>query len=165
MVATVAAGLTLLSLFFIGFIAGAALQLQQPGLWGLRVYAVPAALGLVGLLTCWWFSRLDYRPGMALPVLLLALAFGFSLTGLRAAFFQAGAMAPALEGKDIEVIGRVLAMPQRSEDGLQFRFLIESARLKGQAVVLPTQIYLGWYAGFGSKATLNKPRQRTHAAR
>jgi competence protein ComEC len=78
-----------------------------------------------------------------------ALLFGFGLTGLRASMFQASALPPALEGRDIALTGRVLAMPQRNDDGLRFRFAVESARLDGAAVRLPPRVYLGWYAGFG----------------
>ncbi|MDP3170512.1 MAG: DNA internalization-related competence protein ComEC/Rec2, partial [Polaromonas sp.] len=42
-----------------------------------------------------------------------------------------------------------LAMPQRFDDGLRFRFAVESARLDGAPVRLPPRVYLGWYAGFG----------------
>lgn len=132
-----------------GFVAGAALQLQQPALWHAGVYG--ALLVGVAAFALAWF-RLSSAAGSglrALAVLVLALAFGFGLTGLRAVIFQAGALAPALEGRDIEVTGRVAAMPQRNDDGLRFRFAIESARLDGQPVVLPPQVYLGWYAGFG----------------
>ncbi|MDP2818117.1 MAG: DNA internalization-related competence protein ComEC/Rec2 [Polaromonas sp.] len=134
---------------FCGFVAGAALQLQQPALLQAWVYGAllvgSAALALV----CFRLSS-DAMWGLrAVAVLVLALGLGFGLTGLRAVIFQAGALAPALEGRDIEVTGRVVAMPQRNDDGLRFRFAIESARLDGQPVVLPPRVYLGWYAGFG----------------
>ncbi|WP_096699768.1 DNA internalization-related competence protein ComEC/Rec2 [Polaromonas sp. AER18D-145] len=146
-------GARLLGPLLVGFVAGAALQLQQRGLWEAGLYAgiaVGAAVlaGLVALTTspakAAWSAR-------SLATLVLALSAGFALTGLRAAAFQAGALAPALEGKDIEVTGRVLAMPQRGDDGLRFRFAVQSARLDGQPVVLPAQVYLGWYTGFGSR--------------
>ncbi|MEO8020844.1 DNA internalization-related competence protein ComEC/Rec2 [Polaromonas sp.] len=143
----------LLSLVFIGLIVGAALQLQQRALWDGWSYAgmlLVAALlaGLVGAVTppatAAWSAR-------GLAALLLALVAGFALTGLRAAVFQGGALVPALEGKDIDVTGRVLAMPQRGEDGLRFRFAVESAQLHGKPVQLPPQLYLGWYAGFSGR--------------
>jgi len=146
-------GARLLGPLLVGFVAGAALQLQQRRLWEAGLYAgiaVGAAVlaGLVALTTspakAAWSAR-------SLATLLLALAAGLALTGLRAAAFQAGALAPALEGKDIVVTGRVLAMPQRGDDGLRFRFAVQSARLDGQPVVLPAQVYLGWYTGFGSR--------------
>jgi competence protein ComEC len=135
-------------LVFCGFVAGAALQLQQPVLQPLGVYAAWLAACLSAALVCArmpvgvWALRVAAAGG-------LALVFGFGLTGLRASIFQAGALPPALEGRDIEVTGRVLAMPQRHDDGLRFRFAVESARLDGAPVSLPQRVYLGWYAGFG----------------
>jgi competence protein ComEC len=161
MSAAAPAGARLLSLVFSGFIAGVALQLQQPELWSVWLYAgailgVALLAGLVAVVTrpatAVWSGR-----SLAALVLVLALALalalvaGFALTGLRAAVFQAGALPAALEGRDIEVTGRVLAMPQRGEDGLRFRFAVESAQLEGKALVLPPQLYLGWYAGFGGR--------------
>ena len=144
----------LLSLIFSGFIAGAAAQLQQPVLFDAWVYVAIAAFvaALAGLVFAWTVVRgKAVFSAFSVATLVLALAFGFALTGLRAVVFQSGALAPALEGKNIEVTGRVLAMPQRSEDGLRFRFGVESASLNGQPVVLPAQVYLGWYAGFGTR--------------
>ena len=151
--ATAPPGARLLSLIFIGFIGGAALQLQQRALWdgwpyaGMAMAAVVLA-GLVGAMTppaaAAWSAR-------SLAALLLAGVAGFALTGLRAAVFQGDALVPALEGKDIAVTGRVLAMPQRGEDGLRFRFAVESAQLDGKPVLLPPHLYLGWYAGFGGR--------------
>jgi competence protein ComEC len=146
-------GVRLLGPVLFGFVAGAALQLQQRGLWDAGLYAGIAgtATVLAGLVATATSPAKAAWSARSLATLVLALAAGFALTGLRAATFQAGALAPALEGQDIEVTGRVLAMPQRSDDGLRFRFAVERARLDGQPVVLPPQLYLGWYAGFGSR--------------
>ncbi len=145
-----------LSLVFGGFVAGVALQLQQPALFSGMAYgaALVGVAVLAGLLAAslQTLQRWKAAPALAISVLLLAMAAGFALTGLRATVFQAGALDPALEGKDIEVTGRVLAMPQRGEDALRFRFAVESARLQGRPVPLPAQVYLGWYAGFGAPA-------------
>lgn len=146
-------GARLLGPVLVGFVVGVALQLQQRGLWEADLYAGIAigAATLAGLVAFTTSPAKAAWSARALATLVLALAAGFALTGLRAAAFQGGALAPALEGKDIEVTGRVLAMPQRGDDGLRFRFAVESARLDGQPVVLPAQVYLGWYAGFGSR--------------
>lgn len=139
-----------------GFVVGVALQLQQRGLWEASLYAWVGAVTALAAV----FVLLAVKPSFArnLAALVLALVAGFALTGLRAAVFQAGALAPALEGKDIEVTGRVLAMPQRGEDAVRFRFAIDSARLDGRAVALPAQVYLGWYAGFGGRDPLPAPQ-------
>jgi competence protein ComEC len=143
----------LLGPVLLGFVAGAALQLQQRGLWDAGLYAgiAFAAAVLTGLVAVATSPAKAAWSARSLATLVLALAAGFALTGLRAAVFQTGALAPALEGRDIVLTGRVLAMPQRSDDGLRFRFAVESAGLDGQPVVLPPQLYLGWYAGFGSR--------------
>ncbi|MBC7597695.1 MAG: ComEC family competence protein, partial [Polaromonas sp.] len=136
-----------------GFVSGVALQVQQQRLYEPWLYALVALLALAGavLLAGALRSGRGAAVGRQLAALLLALLVGFSVTGLRATAFQAGALAPVLEGKDIEVRGWVLAMPQRADDGLRFRFAVESARLDGALVQLPAQIYLGWYAGFGGR--------------
>jgi competence protein ComEC len=143
------------------FIAGVALQLQQSQLWPGWCYGLMA---LAGVLALGWraFNRGKIRSvSGALALVLIALlvtAFGFGLTGLRATKFQATALNPALEGQDIAVTGVVVAMPQRSEDAMRFRLAVDSAQLNGNPVVLPQQMLLGWYAGFGArdvKAALN----------
>ncbi len=79
-----------------------------------------------------------------------AALLAFSLCGLRATAFGHDALTPALEGRDIAVVGVVAAMPQRSEVGLRFRFSVESAMLDGAPAALPPQIYLSWYSsGYG----------------
>ncbi|MDO8374651.1 MAG: DNA internalization-related competence protein ComEC/Rec2 [Polaromonas sp.] len=150
-------GARLLGPVLLGFVAGAALQLQQRGLWDAGGYAgiAGAATVLAGLVAVATSPAKAAWSARSLATLVLALAAGFALTGLRAAAFQNGALAPALEGRDIVVTGRVLAMPLRSDDGLRFRFAVESGRLDGQPVVLPPQLYLGWYAGFGSREAVD----------
>lgn len=136
---------------FGGFIAGVALQLQQASLWQGASYAVLAALGgaLVAVLHRVAAKRSLRGAGWA--VLLGAALLGFGVTGWRASAFQATTLNPALEGRDIVVTGMVLAMPQPGDDAVRFRLGVESARLNGQAVTLPPQLLLGWYAGFGAR--------------
>ncbi|MDO9403472.1 MAG: DNA internalization-related competence protein ComEC/Rec2 [Polaromonas sp.] len=86
--------------------------------------------------------------GLLLPVA-AAMTFGFAITGLRAVVFQRTALAPALEGRNLQVTGRVMAMPQSSEDGTRFRLQVDTAQLDGQPVRVPPVMDLGWYAGFG----------------
>jgi competence protein ComEC len=76
---------------------------------------------------------------------------GFALCGLRATAFERDALSPALEGRDIDVVGVVAAMPQHGELGTRFRFQVEAARLDGSAVALPPLIDLHWYTnGYGA---------------
>ena len=130
-----------------GFVAGVAVQLQQERLFELTTYLTLAAVALLGLGLVVRFSRRDFLSLGLAVVLCGVLSFG--LTGLRATLFAATALNPALEGQDIEITGQITAMPQFGEDGVRFRFQVASARLKGEPVRLPPQIYLGWYSGFG----------------
>src|SRR6185312_1120347 len=126
-----------------GFIAGTALQLQQPELRAAPVYVCLVALALV-----LYLIAATKNIVVKTNIWRLCLAFGaaaalaFGLCGLRAAAFEHDALAPALEGRDITVVGVVAAMPQRSEAGLRFRFAVESAWLDGATVALPPQIDL-----------------------
>lgn len=158
-----------LGLALAGFVAGVAVQLQQPALWPSGGYAALVALA-VALAGGWQglkALRRFQRPASViarLMVLLIAVLLGFGLTGWRAGAFQATALDPALEGRDIAVTGMVLAMPQFSEDALRFRLGIESARLDGRAVTLPPQIMLGWYSGFIGRETKSAPVESSDAS-
>ena len=134
-----------------GFVAGVALQLQQPSLGVSTNYLASVAVALLGLGLVMRYAR---REILSLClVFVLAGALGFGLTGLRATSFAATALNPALEGQDIEVTGQIMAMPQFGEDGVRFRFAVASSSLKGEPVRMPPQIYLGWYSGFGARPT------------
>ena len=126
-----------------GLLAGAALQLAQPVLGPLAGYAV--ALG-AGLLTGVMLWRLPRRPWQTAAVALCAALAMWGLCGVRASLFQARALDPALEGRDLRVAGVVAAMPQVSDAGLRFRFEVETALLEGRAVRLPPLLELSWYA-------------------
>ena len=125
----------------LGAVLGPVLQLQQAQLWPAWVYAllaalavVPAQAGIPGVRGARWKPWLPAFAGMT------ALLLAFAATGLRASAFQSHALAPALEGRDIEVTGIVAAMPQRNELGLRFRFEVEAS-----AEPLPHLLQLGWY--------------------
>ena len=134
----------------LGLLAGSALQLQQPLLWPTWVYAcfVPAALALYALVAI----KIKATRGTAgrvrsvLLALLVAL-LAFASTGWRASSYASAGLDPALEGRDVALIGLVAGLPQRSEAGLRFRFVPESARLDGQPLRLPAQLELTWYGG------------------
>jgi competence protein ComEC len=68
-------------------------------------------------------------------------------------------MVPALEGQDITVTGLVSALPQRNEAGLRFRFAVESAQSRGQALTLPPSLHLGWYSGVFGGANTGVPAE------
>ena len=135
----------------LGFVLGVAAQLQQAALFELKVYAVLTVLAVIGLGLLLLLAKSRWL-GLGLA-LFLSAALGFGLTGLRASQFASGALNPVFEGQDIDITGQVMAMPQVGEDGVRFRFAVASARLKGETITLPPQIALGWYSGFGVRAT------------
>ena len=134
----------------LGAVLGVALQLQQPALWPRAAYA--ALLG-VSLLAGGWLAWRIWRARMRAArrwhgggLLLIAAALLYGLCGLRAAAFLVDALAPQLEGRDLQLTGVVAAMPQSRETGLRLRLAVESARLDGAPVRVPGLIDLSWYA-------------------
>ncbi len=125
----------------LGWAAGTAAQLQQAALWSTAGYAALAVAALV-LLAC-----LGRRRGRRGVVGLACALLAFALCGARALLFLAGALDPALEGRDLRVTGTVVAMPQPTETGLRFRLQVEGASDQGRPVQLPPRIELGWYRG------------------
>ena len=128
---TNAAGAWWRAALVVAWVAGVALQLQQPALWDGAVYRLVAA----GALAAWLASRALGRgrsPGLARTGLWIAVATaGFAYAGWRADLRLADALAPEWEGCDIEVVGTVDEMPQVADDGEHFAFVIESARAAG----------------------------------
>ncbi|MET0544391.1 MAG: DNA internalization-related competence protein ComEC/Rec2 [Variovorax sp.] len=145
-----------------GMVLGTGLQLQQSALWHAIAYAGFLAAGMAAL---WWLRRDRARlgPAVATLALLCGAAVGFGMTGLRAGLFIDDAIDASLEGRDLQVVGVVAQMPQRSDGALRFRFEVESARWAGPADAAaaeapprrPSRIALGWYAqntGFWGRA-------------
>src|SRR5450830_46506 len=128
----------------LGFVAGTALQLQQPTLLAWPIYASFVLLApVLYALTATKLVAYIYRSAL-MALALAVLAFG--VTGLRASIYADQALDADLEGRDVAVTGVVAAMPQRSETGLRFSLDVESAQQQGQAIRLPPRIYLAWYA-------------------
>ena len=126
-----------------GWVAGVALQLQQAALADPAVYALVA---LVALPALWLAPRL--RIGAQVLCLALALgALGWASTGLRAGHFARSALEPALEGRDVQVVGVVSDLPRRTPAGVRFRFALDSATLDGQPIELPPLLDVAWYSG------------------
>ncbi len=127
--------------------AGVALQVQQTQLWSTAVYGVMVFLAWVCL--CWPAGR---RGRAFIGVWLAAALLSFAITGLHA-LWKLPAIAPELEGQDLELVGVVQAMPHKQDIGWRFRFRVEAAwRVQGaarQQVQVPEQIYLGWYGQEG----------------
>ena len=133
----------------LGGIGGAWLQLQQPLLWSGWAYGVLALAAL--LLGALLWGR---QPGLglasrALPSLgwlLLGAALLFASTGGRALWFQAGALAAELEGRELVLEGFVAGLPRQGELGWQFEFEVTQATLAGQVVEVPQRVRLAWFA-------------------
>ncbi|MDM0107891.1 DUF4131 domain-containing protein [Variovorax sp. J22R24] len=123
-----------------GSVLGVVLQLQQSALWNWAAYAGLVAGALAG-----WFVQHALRSpvrGFLPMALLLGAIGGAGLAGLRATAYADGALSPALEGQDVQVVGVVAQMPQRGEGMVRFTFEVESAEPPN----VPRRISLGWYA-------------------
>ncbi len=141
------------------WLAGTALQLQQPALWPWPAYPAVCAAGLAMLLAALALQR--RRPTASLGWLLgLAALFALALgsAGWRAEQRLAQRLAPRLEGVDLWVTGVVASLPQQGPSGLRFNFEVEAAEASGLAVRLPPLLALGWYAGYDDSAWLDEPR-------
>ncbi len=157
-------------------LGGVAAQLQQGQLWAVADYGGLLLGCLVAALCLVWRARVLHRSGsngwvqgaqlvswrrivgaarvqrMGAAVrgaaLLLACAgAAFALVGLRACLFDTQRLNPALEGRDVQVVGVVRDLTQSNAMGLRFRLQVESAKLDGQPVLLPPRIDVAWYKG------------------
>jgi competence protein ComEC len=139
-----------------GFVAGTALQLQQPALWSMGAYGALAGAAVAAAGLAWWQGR---RVAVAVLWWLLAGALlAFAAAGGRAAQMQAQALNPALEGRDVRIVGLISAMPQRSEAGWRMRFDVEQAQQGEQPVALPSRLQLAWYSAAGETEEANPAR-------
>ena len=127
---------------------GLALQLQQAALAPLWAYMAVAASGLLLVRQGRWW-RVAGLGGL-----------GWAMAGLHACAMPEPIDA-ALEGRDLDVVGRVQAMVQRQDMGTRFRFVIEEARLDGRAVPVPRQVYLGWYSASSAEAQVQEQAQKS----
>jgi len=130
-----------------GWVAGTAIQLTQPQLWVYWLYVPGMLIGAgaaVGL-----FMRQAFSMPHALCMVLATALLAFGQVGVRALAFQARALEPALEGRDLLLTGVVASMPQSSASGLRMQLHVESAHAEGLPVRLPSRIQLSWYLGFG----------------
>jgi competence protein ComEC len=148
-----------LFLTLLAWVVGTWLQLLQSSLKNTEFYAVFIALAgafavFVAILKI--ANNRQVYTILRKAILLLAsgfLAFGF--TGLRAIDYASHTLLPVYEGRDIEVVGVVSAMPQISEAGTRFQLDVETSQLLAtvdgviskQQVNLPSKISLSWYGG------------------
>ena len=162
----------------LGWVLGSALQLGQSDLYKSSIYLSISAIASV-FISYIAIKNVAYRKHrhatrqrgklgrfMAIGVFGAAVAaLALGLTGWRAVAYSSQTLQTALEGKDVQVVGIVAAMPQESDAGLRFRLEVESAHIWADAapaeasnvatlpVTLPPLIDLSWYGGVfsGSK--------------
>ncbi len=141
----------------LAWVAGVAMHLQQRALWSVPDYATLACVGVLGLLAAW-----RWRGAFVAGLVGIAL-LAFASASLRAGMRLADALPAAIEGRDVQVTGVVASLPQRSSNGLRFRFDVESAVLDGQPIAVPAMLALGWYSGFHEDAAASQPRGELRA--
>ncbi|HCX81526.1 MAG: DNA internalization-related competence protein ComEC/Rec2 [Curvibacter sp. RIFCSPHIGHO2_12_FULL_63_18] len=136
----------------LGWVLGAALQLQQATLGSLWFYMPFMLLApvLYAQAAPEKIAKITRKPtplGLVSALVLLAgMALGWGSTGARAVVFASTALAPALEGRDLRVTGVVEGLPQTSEAGLRFTLRVEQALLEGLEVTVPARMAVAWYA-------------------
>ena len=131
-----------------GLVLGSALQLQQAQLFDWSSYLVLLLAAFLLSLVSWRLVRapMQVRAAAWFIALLAGLLLGYALCGLRSAHYLTSALAPELEGRDIELVARVIRMPQSSEVGVRLMLRPQGAWLLGKPVELPARILVGWYA-------------------
>ncbi|HEY0202457.1 MAG TPA: ComEC/Rec2 family competence protein, partial [Burkholderiaceae bacterium] len=139
----------------VGWIVGTALQLAQPTLWPQAGYALALGVAVAAAMGCWLAVRRWPWTVARLLLLVAAGAAAFGVCGLRAQAFAQQGLNPALEGRDLRIVGIVAAMPQRSDDSLRLRLEVESAYEGAAARMLPPLIDIGWYAPRGGDDALD----------
>jgi len=123
----------------LAFAAGiVALQMQPelPMVWPWALAGVVLALP-----TFFWRGGWPAR----LIGMLACVAIGFAWAAWRAEVRLADALPAAWEGRDIEVVGVVAALPQEFSQGSRFEFAVET--VSTATAVVPPRIMLSWYQG------------------
>lgn len=149
-----------LAIWTLAWPVGAALQLQEAALQSMAVYAL--CIAIAGLLVALvLFRRRTVLTSLGVALGLTLLAYG--CTGGRAALRLADALPVTLEARDLQITGVVASLPQRTSNGLRFRFEVEQAASGGEAVAVPAVVSLGWYHGFDDDATLSDAQRELRA--
>jgi len=87
-----------------------------------------------------------------------ALACGFGWADWRAESRLAEQLASAWEGRDIELVGVIAALPQDFSAGSRFEFAVEQTLTAG--AVVPSRIMLSWYQGRYDDELFERPPLR-----
>ena len=146
--------------FGLAWLVGCGLQLQMAELWDWGPWAWLAGPALLLWPLAWWGRG---RTWGLMPLVLAAMALGWSTTHLRAQWRLAEALPPSLEGQDLVLVGTVASLPQEGPEGTRFVLAVESARHLGRPVSVPGRVALGWYRGFDDDAMLGGPSEPVRA--
>lgn len=142
------------SLVLAAFVAGSAVQLQEPALRPAGFYGF--FLLYASATVCWFAIKkrisnvLRTQPQDVLVALAVtaALALGYAQAGLRAWGLQRQALAVALEGQRLLLTGMVASLPVQQPQGLRFVFEVAAASTpEGEPVRVPPRIMLSWWGG------------------
>jgi len=147
-------------LLALGWLAGLALQLQQPALGPDAEAWAAVVAALVVALAAWRWRR---HAAAALLLALCAGALGYASTSLRGAQALRQGLAPALEGVDLVVTGLIAELPRAGLTGTRFVLATESATRAGVPVSVPPRLSLGWYRGPDDGALLAGPPEELRA--
>ena len=139
----------------LGGVCGAAWQVTQPGLWAAGSYGLAAALGLLGAAGLWrWRRRARAMGAAGLWAAACAALLMAGTTGWRAQHFADQALAPHLEGVDLQIEGVVATMVQRMDQGQRWLMAVDRAQTPGapqQVLPFPPLVELSWYGARGER--------------
>jgi len=127
----------------LAWLGGAFVHLQLAALPAPATLAALLGVALAGGAVAVW------RPGGRLLLVPVAAGLSFGLSSVHASWRLADALPAELEREDLVVQGVVASLPQVFEQGVRFRFEVESARFGNEAARVPAVVQLGWFSGWG----------------
>jgi competence protein ComEC len=138
----------------LGWIAGCAIQLQQPAPWPPGGWAI--LLGAAALALGASFAWRRRRAGAWLGFV-AALGLGFGATAWRAELRLAEVLPAALEGQDLQVVGVIDELPRPGLAVTRLTLRVEAAFRDAAPVRIPRRLSLAWYRGLDADALLLGP--------
>jgi competence protein ComEC len=134
----------------LGWLAGTLCLQALPELPSASAIGVAAALGAAFLLTAAGRRRSARSRGIAL--LAAAALAGFAWSAAWASARMSDALPVEWERQDIEVVGVIAELVQRTERGVRFAFDVEEVLTDG--AVVPQRLLRSWY---GKRPALRAP--------
>jgi competence protein ComEC len=138
----------MLALALAAFVAGVFVLQQQsdlPGAMALGAAAVAAlGFGVLALQARRQVGESGERRFAGAVLLASAMVAGFVYAAWLAHVRLAVELAPAEEGRDVDVVGVIAGLPATTERGVRFEFAVEHVATAG--VRVPPRISLAWYA-------------------